>query len=110
MPQNNTGNEVFEIKESESQNYESGRISKKVLKFMYSANRELRIDEIKSGTGLTKKKIWRNLLFLKGLGAITSRKEIIKIEGKPPQRHLLVSLSKSQVKNARRYLKKNDLL
>ena len=84
--------------------YESGIISKKILKVLYSVHKPLKVNEIRNLTGLRRKQIWRCLTFLKGVGAITKTYEFT--DNIPPQRHLIVSLTKSQVRNARRYLRK----
>ena len=113
MEKNNEKTPKIAQKETKSLITTSGKIYKKqgktkvrrVMETIYGFNRPLKIQEIVRDTGFTKKQIFESLRFLFAVGMITKNYENLGAKHKiPPRRSLIVSLSKSQFKRARRFL------
>jgi DNA-binding transcriptional regulator GbsR (MarR family) len=77
------------------------------MRTLYGFNRPMKVKEIMSDTGFTQKQVWKTLEFLSSVRMITKAYEDTGAKRRiPPKRNLIVSLSETQFKRAKRFLKK----
>ena len=80
---------------------------RRIMETLYGFNRPLKVEEIKKDTGFSQKQILEALRFMRAVGMITKNYENLGATRKiPPRRKLIVNLSESQFKKARRFLKR----